>query len=103
MNGGRGGEACGGADFAHAGRVAVGDDGRFDGLQDLELAGSEAVLICGAVGEFGDEIGFGAGFFGHGPRVEEVGREFKHLFEFSCIVSVGWGINDLSNRRSKKE
>jgi hypothetical protein len=37
-------------DFAHAWGIAIGVNGYFDGGEDLELAGGEAVLTCWGIG-----------------------------------------------------
>ena len=50
-DGGWGGEACEFADLAHRWWEAVGFHGFLDGEEDLELAGSEPVLIGWAVWE----------------------------------------------------
>lgn len=99
---GGGGQTGCRADFTDAGRISIGDEGFLDRLEYLELARGQPVLVGGTVGQFGDDTFRSAGIC-HGLSLEEIHQKFKHLFEFSCLLSVGWSINVLSNRRSKKE
>ena len=75
---GWGGEACEFADLAHRWWEAVCFSGFLDGEEDLELAGSEPVLIGWAVGE----LGYFVLFCAHGIRVGEIGGFVEHLFAF---------------------
>jgi hypothetical protein len=62
----------------------------FDDLEDLELAGGEAVFACCLIGEFGY---FAWGwFFAHGYRVTQGLKKIKHMFENNLPMSVAWGL-----------
>ena len=76
-DGGWGGEAGEFANLTHGGREAVCLGRFFDGQQDFELAGGQAVLVGWAVWELCDLL-----MCAHGIRVGEDGRFVEHLFAF---------------------
>ena len=73
---------------------------RLDDLQDLELAGGEAVFAGGRVGEFAYFAG-GGRFFAHGYRVAQEMKKIKHMFENNLRHVSVMGFNcPCSNKRS---